>query len=76
MSLNSDKLIKSALTLSSIGPMYDCGATILTFSTMSGTPSSSRTDTNASPIPKLDITSAVSNSELGLNVWAATLTAF
>ena len=49
---------------------------MLTFCTMPGTPSASKTDTSASPIPKLEITSAVSNSGFALNVSAATLTAF
>ena len=36
----------------------------------------SRTETNASPVPKLEITSFVSNSGFGLNVSAAVFTAF
>ena len=44
--------------------------------TMLGAPFSSRTETNASPVPKVEMTSVVSNSGFGLKVSAAVFTAF
>jgi len=45
-------------------------------STISGLPSSSRNDTNASPTSNSTITFSTSNFEFSLNVWAIAFTAF
>ena len=65
-----------ARSASVMGPMREDGGRIQVRSTMLGTPFGSSVETSASPTASCVIASMVEKAGLGLNVSAATFTAF